>query len=163
MAALRPELKVVSGGQTGVDEGALAVALEAGTACGGWCPEGRMSEDGAIPAKYPVVELAGAGYRERTLRNVLDSGGTAIIYNAILEGGTRLTQTYCEAHGRPFVLIDAANLGSCEAVAALVNFATGNDVRVLNVAGPRASKWPQAFGVTKALVTSALERMAEAR
>ena len=122
-----------------------------------------MSEDGAIPAKYPVVELAGAGYRERTLRNVLDSGGTAIIYNAILEGGTRLTQTYCEAHGRPFVLIDAANLSQSEAVTALVDFVTGNGVGILNVAGPRASKWPQAFGVTKALVTSALERMAEAR
>ena len=163
MAALRAELKVVSGGQTGVDQGALAAALATGTACGGWCPQGRMSEDGTIPPMYPVVELAGAGYPERTLQNVLDSDGTAIIYNAVLEGGTRLTRTYCEEHDQPFVLIDAANMSQSEAVAALVEFVTGNDVGVLNVAGPRASKWPQAFGVTKGLVTAALERMAEAR
>ena len=60
-------LKIVSGGQTGVDQGALAAALATGTACGGWCPEGRRSEEGPIPAIYPVAELSGAGYRERTL------------------------------------------------------------------------------------------------
>ena len=145
--------RIVSGGQTGVDQGALAAALETGTACGGWCPEGRLSEDGTIPPKYPVVELAGAGYLERTLQNVLDSDGTAIIYNGVLEGGTRLTWKYCEEHGRPSALIDAANLSRSEAVAALTDFVAGNEVRVLNIAGPRASKWPEAFGYVKALVT----------
>jgi len=41
--------KIISGGQTGVDRGALDAALEAGFACGGWCPEGRQAEDGEIP------------------------------------------------------------------------------------------------------------------
>ena len=154
-------LKIVSGGQTGVDQGALAAALEAGTACGGWCPQGRESEEGPIAPMYPVVELAGAGYRQRTLRNVLDSDGTAILYNGDLEGGTRLTRRYCEEHDRCFVLIDAANLSRSEAVAVLMNFVTDNKLRVLNVAGPRASKWPEAFGYAKTLVTAALERLAQ--
>ena len=154
-------LKIVSGGQTGVDQGALAAALEAGTACGGWCPEGRRSEEGPIPAVYPVVELAGAGYRQRTLRNVLDSDGTAILYNGDLEGGTRLTRRYCEEHDRCFVLIDAANLSRSEAVAVLMSFVTDNELRALNVAGPRASKWPEAFEYAKTLVTAALERLAQ--
>ena len=149
-------LKIVSGGQTGVDQGALAAALAAGADCGGWCPEGRLSEEGPIPAMYPVVELPGAGYRERTLRNVLDSDGTAIIHDGELEGGTRLTWVYCNQHGRPGVLIDASALSHDQAVAALVEFITGNDLKVLNVAGPRASKWPGAFACTRELLIAAL-------
>src|SRR6476469_5517899 len=39
-------LKVISGGQTGVDRGALDAALALQVECGGWCPEGRLAEDG---------------------------------------------------------------------------------------------------------------------
>ncbi len=151
--------EVVSGGQTGVDQGALAAALAVGAACGGWCPEGRRSEAGPIPAMYPVAELPGAGYRKRTLRNVLDSDGTAIVYHGELEGGTRLTWESCEQHGRPSVLIDASALGIDQAVDTLVGFVTSKGLTVLNVAGPRASKWPAAFDYAQMLVTGMLERL----
>ena len=156
-------LKIVSGGQTGVDQGALAAALEAGVPCGGWCPEGRKSEEGPIPPVYPVVELAGAGYRERTLQNVLDSDGTAIIHDGELEGGTRLTWVFCERHGRPSVVIDASALSGAQAAGALVEFVNGNGVRVLNVAGPRASKWPEAFEFARGSVVAALDAYSTAR
>ena len=152
-------IKVVSGGQTGVDQGALAGALATGTACGGWCPEGRRSEEGPIPAMYPVAELPGAGYRERTLRNVLDSDGTAIIHDGELEGGTRLTWVFCEQRGRPSVLIDASALSRDQAVDTLFEFVTGNGLAVLNVAGPRASKWPGAFEYAQASVAGMSERL----
>ena len=152
-------LKIVSGGQTGVDQGALAAALATGTACGGWCPEGRRSEEGPIPSTYPVVELPDAGYRERTLRNVLDSDGTAIIYDGELEGGTRLTWVLCEQHGRASALIDTSALSRDQAIDTLVEFVTGNGLDVLNVAGPRASKWPVAFEYAQALVAGMLERL----
>ena len=154
-------MRIVSGGQTGVDQGALAGALAAGTDCGGWCPERRLSEGGPIPAFYPVVVLPGAGYRERTLQNVLDSDGTAIVHDGELEGGTRLTWELCERHGRPSVLIDTSALSPGEAVDALADFVTGNGLAVLNVAGPRASKWPGAFAYTEGLLIAALERLAE--
>ena len=149
-------VKIVSGGQTGVDQGALAAALAAGADCGGWCPEGRLSEEGPIPAGYPVVELPGAGYRERTLQNVLDSDGTAIIHDGELEGGTRLTWVFCKQHGRPGVLINASALDHEQAVSLLVEFVHGTGLGVLNVAGPRASKWPGAFGYTRELLIAAL-------
>src|SRR6266568_1564918 len=41
-------LKIVSGGQTGVDRAALDVAFELRLPCGGWCPRGRRAEDGPI-------------------------------------------------------------------------------------------------------------------
>src|SRR4051812_33030942 len=49
-------IRIVSGGQTGVDRAALDVALEHGIDCGGWCPQGRKAEDGPIPDRYPLRE-----------------------------------------------------------------------------------------------------------
>ena len=157
-AVKQPALAIVSGGQTGVDQGALAAALDRGASCGGWCPEGRRSEEGTIPALYPVRELVGSGYRERTRQNVVDSDGTAIIFNAILEGGTRLTAEYCGQERKPHILLDAATLTQSESVAALGRFVRNNDIEVLNVAGPRASKWPDAHAYTHALLTELLAK-----
>ena len=38
-------MKLLSGGQTGVDRAALDVAIERGVAYGGWCPKGGWAED----------------------------------------------------------------------------------------------------------------------
>ena len=137
--------KIVSGGQTGVDRGALDAALEAGFPCGGWAPVGRVAEDGPIHERYPLQELAGAGYEERTLQNVLDSDGTAILYTGPLEGGTRQTMVNCVEHGKPVELVDTSRIAPGEAARKLAHFIEQNRVSVLNLAGPRASKWPGAY------------------
>ncbi len=69
-------LKIVSGGQTGVDRAALDVGLTLGLAVGGGCPQGRRAEDGRIPDRYPLVETPERNYEARTRRNVEDSDGT---------------------------------------------------------------------------------------
>jgi hypothetical protein len=100
-------MKIVSGGQTGVDRGALDAALAVGFACGGWCPGDRAAEDGVIPEKYRLMPLPNGGYRERTRLNVVDSDGTAILYYEALSGGTRLTRNLCALLKRPYILINA--------------------------------------------------------
>ena len=156
-----PLIKIVSGGQTGVDRGALDAALDAGFGCGGWCPEGRMAEDGEIPARYLMEVLAGAGYEKRTLQNVLDSDGTAIIYFAVLEGGTLQTKEYCVTHRKPFELVDASRARPREAAASIAAFIEHHSITVLNVAGPRASKQPAAYDYARSTIRHLLEALAE--
>ncbi len=139
-----PLKKIVSGGQTGVDRGGLDAALDAGFGCGGWCPAGRLAEDGPIPERYVMTELAGSGYEKRTRQNVLDSDGTAILYFGLLEGGTLQTRDYCVTHGKPVEAVDATRASPDEAAARIGAFIARHRIEVLNVAGPRASKQPAA-------------------
>ena len=64
--------KIISGGQTGVDRAALDVGLKLGIPIGGYCPKGRRSEDGTIPAQYPMTETSTSNYGIRTEGNVHD-------------------------------------------------------------------------------------------
>jgi hypothetical protein len=136
--------KIISGGQTGVDRGALDAALASGFPCGGWCPAERVAEDGRIPACYPVQELPGAGYRRRTVQNVRDSDATAILCRGQPSGGTRLTALLCVRERKPVLLIDAVWATPARAAQLLLVFVEREGVRILNVAGPRESGWPQA-------------------
>lgn len=151
----------MSGGQTGVDRGTLDAALDAGFPCGGWCPERRMAEDGALPERYPLATWPGAGYEERTLKNVLDSDGTAVLYFRELEGGTRLTRDYCIEHRKPCEAVDASRTSPREAADRLAVFIAAHGMATLNVAGPRASKWPGARDYAYATVTLLLESAAD--
>jgi hypothetical protein len=132
-------MKVVSGGQTGVDRGALDAALSCGIDTGGWCPANRLAEDGLIPGKYPVTELPDAGYIQRTRQNVIDSDGTVVIYFSYPAGGTEQTIHFCIEHGKPYLLIDADEITVNRAATRIREFYTLKGIEVLNVAGPRAS------------------------
>jgi catechol 2,3-dioxygenase-like lactoylglutathione lyase family enzyme len=142
------DLAIVSGGQTGVDRGALEAALALNVPCGGWCPKDRMAEDGPIAARFPLKELAG-GYSERTQRNVVDSDGTVIIFFSELEGGTQHTLSFCIDTPRPYCLIDACEMPQVSAARRIFEFVRAHDIKRLNVAGPRASKQPTAFDYTR--------------
>ena len=166
--------KIVSGGQTGVDRGALDAALVAGFECGGWCPVDRGAEDGVIPDRYPLTPLAGAfvsgtsstrearhvaeQYRARTLKNVQDSDGTVILFSGTLSGGTLLTQKLCMREKKVFIALDAQAMTKLRAADAVAQFVEEHGISVLNIAGPRLSGWPGgyrfALGVVGAVISN---------
>jgi hypothetical protein len=138
-------VKIISGGQTGVDRAALDVALEHRIDCGGWCPAGRLDEFGRIPDRYPLRELEHGGFGERTLQNVRDSSGTAVFYFGQLIGGTEQTVRFCVEQQRPYQLIDASNIPPESAAALIAYFVCEHKIDILNVAGPRQSEWPEGY------------------
>ncbi len=138
-------MKIISGGQTGVDRAALDAALKRGIDCGGWCPAGRLDESGRIPDHYPLKELEEGSFAERTLQNVKDSDGTVVIYFNKLRAGTEYTVHCCKQLPHPHKLINAANISSQEAAQSMVDFVREHKIDTLNVAGPRQSEWPEGY------------------
>ncbi len=148
----------MTGGQTGADRAALDAAMDAGVPCGGWCPAGRKAEDGAIPGRYPVTELPGAGYAERTRQNVIDSDGTLVVSFGPPHGGTALTVRCCKAAGKPLLVIDAGATDPSSAAKAVKHFIADHGVQTLNVAGPRGSEQPAIYDYVRQLMAAALTR-----
>lgn len=143
--------RIVSGGQTGADRGALDAAISLGIEHGGWCPAGRLAEDGEIPQQYQLAELRSRYYPDRTERNVLDSDATLILYRGRMTGGTKLTQRICRQVGKPSLSVSIAQAE--RAMKKIIDWLSEIRPGVLNVAGPRESNDVGIQVATRTLLT----------
>jgi Circularly permutated YpsA SLOG family len=148
--------RIVSGGQTGADQAALDVAIELGIPHGGWVPKGRRTECGPLPEKYRLKEMPTDSYPKRTEQNVIDSDGTLIISHGDLREGSEYTRKMAAKHGKPWIHIDADKHSVEAAVQMIRTWVSGNDIEVLNVAGPPASKDAQIYTETKRILRAVL-------
>lgn len=141
--------KIVSGGQSGVDRAALDAARALGIAAGGWCPRGRIAEDGRIRRRYRLLETPSSGYAQRTEWNVRDADATLVVNRGRLDGGTLFTVQLARRYRRPVLVVQLVRrLRRAQFRAWLRR----NRVRVLNVAGPRESKRPGIYRQARALL-----------
>jgi hypothetical protein len=129
-----------------------------GLTVGGWCPKGRRAEDGPIPDRYPLKETPSEAYEQRTAWNVRDSDGTLIITTGTLEGGTALTMTEAKRQGRPVLHVRTTDAVPVPMIQA---WGEEHDIRVLNVAGPRASEVDDIYDEARSLLDAFLNAWAE--
>jgi hypothetical protein len=145
---------MISGGQSGVDRAALDVAMQLRVPCGGWCPKGRLAEDGTIPDRYPLQETPSALHAQRTEWNVRDSDGTLVLTLGQPTEGTAFTIAVTKRLGKPCLVLDLARTPE---ISAVQSWATQYGLQTLNVAGPRESKCPGIYQTASALLRKLLE------
>ena len=146
--------KIVSGGQTGVDQGALDAAIRLGIPHGGWCPLGRICESGEIPTRFHLAELETPDYAARTRQNVLDSDGTLIICRSKMTGGTLLTYRLADSLDRPCIVV---RLDEDRRLDEVRWWLEDERIEVINVAGPRESGEPGIADETTAYLIKLFE------
>ena len=146
---------IISGGQSGVDRAALDVALQLNLACRGWCPRGRLSEQGQIPNRYPLKETPSADPAQRTKWNVRDADATLILAASVLTGGTALARDCAVRQEKPHLVVDPT--GASIAVATEISeWLDAREIRILNVAGPRESASPGIYDAAAKLLRAVL-------
>jgi len=147
-------LIINSGGQTGVDRAALDFALSNGLAAKGWCPRGRMAEDGVINQRYPLCEANSSDPMVRTELNVMDADATLIIYTEDMDQGTLATKDFAFEYRKP---VFVWRIGVNKNVLQFRRWIDNNKIQVLNIAGPRASNAPGIYGETLDLLDILLD------
>lgn len=140
--AQKTVIKIVSGGQTGVDRAALDVALKLGIPCGGWCLKGRAAEDGTISTRYPLFQISSDDPFEVIERNVQDSEATLVLTLGRPKAGAAFTIETALREERPCLVVDLTVPVSRRAARFWI---TRHEVHTLNVSGPLATQHPEAY------------------
>lgn len=165
-------IKIISGGQTGADLGALIGAQKIGLKTGGTAPPGWWSggkNQRELLQRFGLVEGEPDEkiYPKRSMKNVDDADGTVAILlgNSI---GTMKTIGYCQNHKwsypvyeardyyKPHLIISNLNISSNAYL--LDRFVDYNNIKILNVAGHRESSFPGIQIFTSELIKSFYER-----
>ncbi len=136
-------MKIISGGQTGVDQAALDVAIALRLDYGGYIPRDRRTENGPLSLKYDrMIELDTIGYPARTRKNVLVSDATLLLTLGKMSGGTALTRQIAAWAGKPYLHVNLKSASRRKAVELVRNWLARAQPEVLNIAGPRESNSP---------------------
>lgn len=153
---MKPRLFIVTGGQTGVDRAAMDVALDLKLPLRGWCPKGRLAEDGLIAPLYPMQETDSEDVAIRTEWNVRDSDATWVLSCGKPSDGTPLTSKLAKQYDRPLLETDiTADLTED----LFIGWLQKNNVRILNIAGPRESHNPgYVYSSSRILISRMLSR-----
>jgi hypothetical protein len=161
-------MKLLSGGQSGVDRAVLDVALARGIAYGGWCPRGGWAEDFPEPpgllARYPKLkETPLADPAQRTEWNVRDADACLMIVDAggfEVSRGTALAREEAARYRKPSFVAELGAADVTEHAAAWLRAQRESFGRNLTLAigGPRESEAPGIYARAAAFIGALLDR-----
>ena len=160
-------MKIISGGQTGIDRAALDAAIEMGVEYGGWCPKGGWAEDFRKPpgllARYPLLrETPSAEPIQRSEWNVRDADRLMILIDVSGIGvskGTVAARDFALALGKPHSMIDL-DAGDALAQALACAGKDASDASSIGIAGPRESEVPGIYVKARPFLCAVLARLA---
>lgn len=152
--------KIISGGQTGVDQAALDAAINCGIAYGGWLPGGRKTEAGPLSSKYIMDEMVSSAYPDRTRKNVEAADATVIISKGLLSGGSMLTHTLAVSLDKPCLHIDLLGCDVVQRARAAAGWIEDNSFATVNFAGPRLSSDTSIYASAYELIVKIIENTA---
>lgn len=126
---------LISGGQTGVDRAVLDIAQQLGVPVAGWCPSGRVAEDGPLPYRYPLRATPSADTAQRTIWNVHLSDALIVLNDGWSSPGSELAVRAARWLKRP-VWLQCTEGRPDKAV----DWMRMRNLNAVNVAGPRQSE-----------------------
>jgi hypothetical protein len=158
--------KIISGGQTGADQGALAAAKILGIPTGGVAPKGYRTDTGPnldLCLIYDLTAHSSRDYRPRTKENVVSSDGT-LLFGNLNSPGTLLTRDLCVIYHKPIIKVHWT-VGIDKQLLyyetdLFIQWLFGGKIKILNVAGNRESTNPGIFEATKTFLVEALRGIA---
>jgi len=155
-------MKLLSGGQSGVDRAVLDVALVRHIDYGGWCPKGGWAEDFPAPpgvlAKYPhLKETPLADPAQRTEWNVRDADACMIIVDTggiDASEGTALGGEIAHRYRKPLIVVNLLRPDAREPALLWLQIqrAKFGGGLILAIGGPRESEAPGIYVRAKAFI-----------
>jgi hypothetical protein len=155
-------MKIISGGQTGIDRAALDAAIEMRVEYGGWCPKGGWAEDlpnppGLLALYAGLRETPDAEPRQRTEWNVRDSDRLMVLldrHDLSVSKGTEFALDCADSLGRPYLVVDLAERDAVAQAGSWLRDQQGS--LTLSIAGPRESEAPGIYARARAFLRSVL-------
>ncbi|QTA89071.1 putative molybdenum carrier protein [Desulfonema magnum] len=151
--------KIISGGEVGVEQAALDVAVKLGVARGGWVPKWRKIENGPFTNKYRLQEMPHANYSQATEQNVLDSDGTLIISQGELIASSALNRRFAERHKRPWACIDLNITIAFQAAQKIESWIKNHRLEVVNVTGPKEGEGLDIYKIASDILETAFQML----
>ena len=160
-------MKLLSGGQTGVDRAVLDAAIERGVDYGGWCPKGGWAEDMTVPpgllAEYPNLrETPLADPAQRTEWNVRDADACMILIDGAgldASAGTQRASEFAHRYRKPLLTVnlrEATNADHAKLWLRVQQAKHGSDLK-LAIGGPRESEAPGIYQLAIAFIEALLD------
>jgi hypothetical protein len=147
--------RIISGGQSGVERAALDLAVQLGIAHGGWVAPGRVVDDGLLPDRYRLTEVAFSGGPASADANLQMSDGVLLIARGPLAGEAAGVHDQARRRQHPHLLLDLDRYTRFQSSLLINSWLRAKQVETLFITGPRENEQPSIYRDTMACFRAA--------
>jgi hypothetical protein len=123
--------KIISGGQSGVEMGALDAAIKMDIPHEGWCYKRKRTESGVLPEKYNLKPIEMPSYHDRLEKNIIDSDGTVVLSHGQMVLGSKIVRYLAAKNGKPCLHVDLSGCAINHAVSSIRKWIMNNNIETV--------------------------------